>query len=66
MWFLVLLAVCASFAVGTAIRGLRGEGLTVAGQTISPATVVLAATIILLAFGLTAAMQLGFIGDHYP
>ena len=66
IWFLVLLAFCAPFAVRAAMRGLSSDGLNIAGQKIGRLTMVLAAIIIATAFGLLAAIELGFIPNHYP
>ena len=66
IWFIVLLAVCASFAVRAAMRGLSSDGLIIAGQKINRVTVVLATIIVVTAFGLIALIELGFIPDHAP
>ena len=66
IWFFVLLAVCAPFAVRAAMRGLGSEGLIIADQKISRVTVVLATIIIVTAFGLIALIELGLFPDHAP
>jgi len=66
VWFLVFLAICACFAIGTAIRGLKGDGIYIGREKVSRLTIVLAMIGILVAFGFFAATQLGFIPDHAP
>ena len=66
IWFLVLLALCAPFAVITATRGIKGNGTYIAGQKVSRLTIVLAAIVIVIAVSLLAATQLGFIPNHAP
>jgi hypothetical protein len=66
IWFLVFLAFCACFALIAALRGLRGNGIYIGGERVSPLSIVLSAIIILMAFGIFAAVQLGFIPDHAP
>ena len=66
IWFLVFIAVCACFALSAAVRGIWGSGIYVAGQRMSRFTVLLAMVIILIAWGLFAAIQLGFISNHAP
>jgi len=66
IWFLVVIAVCACFAGAAVIHALRGNGLRVFGETINKPTVIFAALIIALAWGIAAAAQLGLLGDHVP
>jgi hypothetical protein len=65
IWFILFIAVCASFALFGAIRGIKG-GMTIGGQTISPAAIVVIMIGILIGFGLLAAVQFGLITDHAP
>ena len=64
IWFLVFVAICAGFALRAIVRGFRGGGFYVWGQRQSNVAVGLAWAVILIAFGLFAATQLGFIPDH--
>ena len=65
IWFIIIVAVCAVFGVRAAIRGYKGDWV-IAGQSISRPTIVLASLIILVAWALLAAIQLGLIPDHAP
>jgi hypothetical protein len=65
-WFLVFLALCFVPVAWSTIRAFRGDGFYVLGQRQSGLTILLAWIIILIAFGLFAAIQLGFIPNHAP
>jgi hypothetical protein len=63
IWFGLFVALCAGFL---ALRATRPGGFGVSGQRVNPITILLALGIILIAFGLFAATQLGIIADHAP
>jgi hypothetical protein len=65
-WFLIWLAFCGGWAANTALRIFRGHEVYLAGQKASRAVTGVAVAIIVVAFGLMAATQLGFIPDHAP
>jgi hypothetical protein len=66
IWFVVLVAICACFAVPAVVRSLKGDGIHVFGEKVSRLTIVLALIIIGIAWALAAATQLGFIPNHAP
>jgi hypothetical protein len=65
-WFLIFLAFCAGWIANTAFRIFRGDEVSIAGQRASQPITAAAVAIILIAVGLFAATQLGFIADHAP
>ena len=65
-WFLILLAFCAGWVANTALRIFRGDEVYIAGEKASPSIAAGALAIIVVAVGLLAATQLGFIPDHAP
>lgn len=66
IWFLIVIALCMPFAILAMVRSFSSEGMYIAGERVSRPTILLAATIIMIAFGLLAATQLGFIPNHAP
>jgi hypothetical protein len=61
-WFFAFVAICLCIAVFNTYRRLKsGKPFTV-----SPVTMVAALVIIVVAFGIMLAIQLGFIPDHAP
>jgi len=66
VWFLIALAVCGCFALATALRAFRSDGFYIAGERVGRGTVILASIVILIAFAIFAAVQLGFVKDHAP
>ena len=66
IWFLIFVAVCATFAVRATIRGFRGGGIYAFGERQSSVLVVLVWVGFLIAVGLFAGTQLGFIPNHAP
>ena len=65
-WFLIFFAFCAGWIANTSLRIFRGEEVYIAGQRASRPITAAAVAIILVAVGLFAATQLGFIADHAP
>ena len=65
-WFLILTAFCAGWGAHAVMRILLGNEVYVAGQKANRSTAAFAVAIILAAFGITAAILMGFIPDHYP
>ena len=65
-WFVVLFAFSLGWAANTALRVLRGNEVYIAGQKASRSVMAAAFAIILVAAGLMAAIQLGFIPDYAP
>lgn len=63
VWALII--ALAVFGVFRGLNALRSGGVTVATRA-NRMTVVFAAIVIIIAFGLFAATQLGFIPDHAP
>lgn len=66
VWFWIISAVCGFVGLRSAWRRWENGGTHSGGTEASRLTIVLAAGIILGAFGLMAAIQLGFIPDHAP
>ena len=66
IWFIMVLTIGGAFALITAIRAFKNDGVEIAGQRIGRPTVVLAVTIIVTVFIFIAAIELGFIPDHAP
>ena len=66
IWFALFVVFCACFVAFRAIRGFSGDGFYVAGQEVTPAMAGMMLVIFLVAFGLFAAIQLGFIPNHAP
>jgi hypothetical protein len=64
--FLIFFAFCAGWAANSAFRILRGDEVSIAGRKASRSVTAAALVIILVAVGLFAATQLGFITDHAP
>ena len=63
------LIVCFSFAAFSALqfwRRARSGGIVIAGRQISNLTLILAASIIIVAFAFAAMTQLGIITDYAP
>ena len=65
-WFVIFFAFSLGWAANTTLRILRGNEVYFAGQKASRSVTAAAFAIILVAVGLMAAMQLGFIPDHAP
>jgi len=63
IWFLVFCVFCGGIAVW---QGIKNRGFCVGGAKIRGPIVVVAAAIIVIAWGFTLAMLLGFIPDHAP
>jgi len=63
VWFFVFCVLCGGFA---AWRGVKNGGFYVGGAKVRGPVIVVAGVIILIAWGLTLAMLLGFIPDHAP
>ena len=61
--FLVIGVIIACYL---AWRGIKNHGFYVAGEKVSTGVVVAAGLVIVVAWSLFAAMQLGFIPDHAP
>ena len=66
IWFLILSAFCAGWVAHSVMRTFLGHEVYIAGQKASRSTTAFAVAIILVAFGIMAAILLGFIPDHYP
>jgi hypothetical protein len=60
IWFLALNAICICFVIW---RGIKNDGFYFAGEKVDKHVVVIAIAIIVAAFGLMLAMELGFISD---
>lgn len=65
-WFFIWLAFCAGWTANTAIRVLKGHDVYIAGQKASRTVTGGAIAIIVVAFGIMVAMQLGLVPDHAP
>lgn len=65
-WFFVIILFGACFALPAAVRGLRGDGLYIAGERISRFTVLFVLIIIVISFAILAAIRFGFIPNHAP
>ena len=65
-WFFILIAFCGGWAANTAMRIFMGHEIYLGGQKARAPVVAGALTIILVAFGIMAAISLGFIRDQPP
>ena len=65
-WFLILAAFCGGWAANTAIGIFKGREIYIGGQKTSRGVTGSAVAIIIIAFVIMAAIQLGFIPDHAP
>jgi hypothetical protein len=65
-WFLICLAFCAGWMANTSLRIFLGHEIYIGRQKANPAVTAGALAIILFAFGIMAAIRLGFIPDHAP
>jgi hypothetical protein len=65
-WFLIVLAFCAGWVANTSIRIFTGQEVFIGGQKAKRPATAVALAIILVAFALIAAINLGFIQDHAP
>ena len=65
-WILVLVAFGGIFAVNAAVKIFKGHEIYIGGQKTSRGVTGGALAIILIAFVIMAAIQLGFIPDHAP
>ena len=63
IWFLLLTGFCGAIGIW---RAVKNGGFFVGGAKINTPTVVVAISIIAVAFGVIIAIQLGFIQDHAP
>ena len=66
IWFWVLIVFCGFVGLRSAWRRTESGDTRLGGAKASRTTIVLAVGIILVAFGLMAAIQFGFIPDHAP
>lgn len=66
MWFIVFVGICAVFGFVGSMRALRRGGWYIWGKRVAPSTIILVMIVIVIVFGIAAAVQLGFIADHAP
>jgi len=66
IWAPLALIVVVAFLAFQVRRAYRNGGMDVIGGRVKPLTVVLAAIIIAVAWGIMAAIQIGFIPDSAP
>ena len=63
IWFFVFCVLCGGFALW---QGIRNKGFYVGGAKIRGPVVWIAATVIIVAWGIILAIMLRFIPDHAP